>query len=132
MPIRLKIVNGRSGTSTTPAPNEAKHRTSGSALATATAQVPRPAKNRSALSRSDWLISTHLPYLSSRCRPPRRPTAYDVSEPPISASVPMMITAAIVNLSGCWNAITPAKAKVISEEIGMQHASTKAKIISAR
>ena len=44
----------------------------------------------------------------------------------------MMITAAIVNLSGCSNAMTPAKANVISEEIGMQQASTKAKIINAR
>ena len=58
--------------------------------------------------------------------------AYDVSEPPISASVPMMITVAMVNLFGFVKAMTPAKADVISDEIGMQHASMKAKMINAR
>src|SRR5262245_41573317 len=130
--MKLKMVNGSAGTSTTPAPNEAKQRTSGSALATATAQDPRPAKKRSALSRSDLDTSTHLPYVSSRWRPPRLPTAYEVREPPISASVPMTITATSPNLFGCVAAMMPARANVISEEIGMQHASTKAKTISAR
>ena len=67
-----------------------------------------------------------------RPAPPRRPTAYEVREPPISAIVPMTMTPTRLNLLSGIAAITPAKANVISEEIGIQHASTKAKMISAR
>ena len=51
-------------------------------------------------------------------------------EPPISASVPITMISA--RLRWPCAASAPAAANVISDEIGMQQASTNAKMISAR
>jgi hypothetical protein len=57
VPIALSSANSAGGISTRPATTEANERTTGSALATGTAQMPRPARNRSARSMSAWVIS---------------------------------------------------------------------------
>ena len=92
VPIALSTANRASGISVRPATMDAKARTTGIIRATGMAQEPRPARNRSARSTSERVISTYRPTLSTSGRPPQRPTAKDVHDPASSASEPMMIT----------------------------------------
>ncbi len=58
VPIRLSTPNRAAGIRTRPATIEVKARMKGSMRPTGTAQAPRPARNRSARSTSDWVTST--------------------------------------------------------------------------
>ena len=122
-------MNRSGGISIRPATIEVNARMTGIIRPTGTAHAPLPARNRSARSTSVRVISTYLPSRSTSGRPPQRPTENEANEPASSASVPMMMTR--IRLRWPWKASTPAKPNVISEEIGMQHASRNPNRMSA-